>query len=113
MLVIGTKYELGEEAYLVTVFAFGFHLVGKRGAEIFQPLAVLPTVKQYLVHHDNQLACPVGIELATEIFIGVECHVVLEDGFQKVQERAFARIPFFGDKQKDGQLLNGVKVEQL
>ena len=29
--VIGTKHELGEESNLVTVLAFGFHLVGKCG----------------------------------------------------------------------------------
>lgn len=28
VLVVGTQHELGEEGYLVTVFTFGFHLVG-------------------------------------------------------------------------------------
>ncbi len=37
----------------------------------------------------------------------------MEDGFQEVQERALARIPLFGHEQQDGQLLNGIEVEQL
>ena len=101
MLVIGAKHELGEKAYLITVFSFGFHLVGKCSAEIFQPLTVLPTVKQYFVHHDKQLACPVGIELAAEVLVGVERNIVLEDNFQKVQKRTFTRISLFGHKQKN------------
>ena len=96
MLVVGAKHELGEEAYLVTVFAFRLHLVGKRGTEVLQPFAVLTAVEQYLVHHDEQLARPVGVELAAEVLVGVERHVVLKYGFQEVQERAFARVPFFG-----------------
>ncbi len=40
VLVVGAKHELGEEAYLVTVFPFRLHLVGKRGAEVLQPFAV-------------------------------------------------------------------------
>ena len=42
ILVVGTQHEFGEERNLVTVFAFGFHLVGECGAQILQPLAVLP-----------------------------------------------------------------------
>ncbi len=102
MFVVGAQHELGEEAYLVTVFAFGFHLVGKRGAQVLQPLAVLTAVEQHLVHHDEQLASPVGIELASEVLVGVECHIVLEDGFQEVQERAFARVAFFRHEKQDG-----------
>ena len=59
------------------------------------------------------IACPVGVELAAEVLIGVERHVILENGFQEVQERALARVAFFGHKQEDGQLLNGTEVEQL
>ena len=59
ILIVGTQHEFGEECNLVTVFAFGFHLVGERGAEILQPLAVFPAVEQHLVHEDKQLACPV------------------------------------------------------
>ncbi len=81
ILVVGTQHELGEECYLVTVFAFGFHLVGECGAEVFQSLAVLPAAQQHLVHHDKEFPCPVGIELAAEILVGVECHVVLKQGF--------------------------------
>ena len=32
ILVVGTQHKLGEEGYLVTVFAFGFHLIGECGA---------------------------------------------------------------------------------
>lgn len=53
ILIVGTQYELGEEGYLVTVLAFGFHLVGECGAEVLQPLAVLTAVEQHLVHHDE------------------------------------------------------------
>ena len=84
MLVVGAKHELCEEAYLVTVFPFRLHLVGKSGAEVLQPLAVLTAVEQYLVHHDKQLSRPVGIELAAEILVGVERHVVLEYGLSFV-----------------------------
>ena len=59
MLVVGAQHELGEEAYLVTVFAFRLHLVGKRGAEVLQPFAVLTAVEQHLVHQDVQLASPI------------------------------------------------------
>jgi len=41
--------------YLVTVFAFGFHLVGKCGAQVLQPFAVLTAVEQYLVHMMSSL----------------------------------------------------------
>ena len=88
MLVVGAQHEFGEERNLVTVFAFGFHLIGKCGAEVLQPLAILPAVEQHLIHHDKQLASPVGIELAAEILVGVESHIVLKKGFQKVQEGA-------------------------
>ena len=114
MLVVGAKHELGEEADLVTVLAFRLLLVGKRGAKVLQTLAVLTAVEQHLVHHDEQLARPVGIELAAEVLVGVESHVVLECGFQEVQECAF-----FGHEQEDGQLLlrmvayRLVKVEEF
>lgn len=94
ILVVGTQHELGEKGYLVTVFALGFHLIGECGAEVLQPLAVLPAVEQYLVHHDKQFTRPVGIELTAEILVGVERDVVLKHGFQKVQERAFACVTF-------------------
>ena len=113
MLVVGTQHEFGEERNLVTVFAFGFHLIGKCGAEVLQPLAILPAVEQHLIHHDKQLASPVGIELAAEILVGVESHIVLKKGFQKVQEGAFARVAFFRHQQQDRQLLNRLQVKQL
>ena len=101
ILVVGTQYELGKESYLVAVFAFGFHLVEECGAQVLQPLAVLPAAQKHLVHHDKKFPCPVGIELAAEILVGVESHVVLEQGFQKVQKRAFCpccvpQIPIAG-----------------
>ena len=113
MLVVGAQHEFGEERNLVTVFAFGFHLIGKCGAEVLQPFAILPAVEQHLIHHDKQLASPVGIELAAEILVGVESHIVLKKGFQKVQEGAFARVAFFRHQQQDRQLLNRLQVEQL
>ena len=45
ILVVGTQHELGKERYLITVFAFGFHLIGQRGTEVLQPFAVLPAAK--------------------------------------------------------------------
>ena len=61
---------------------------------VLQSLAVLPTVEQHLVHHDKELASPIGIELASEILVGVECHVILKYGFQKIKKHAFTCIPF-------------------
>ena len=110
ILVIGTQHELGEKADFVTVFAFGFHLVGKCGAEVLQPLAVLPAAQQHLVHHDKEFTCPVGIELAAEVLVGVECDIVLKQGFQKIQKRAFACVAFFRYQQQDRQLLNRLQV---
>ena len=94
ILVVRTQHEFGEECYLVTVLAFGFYFIGKCGAEVLLPLAVLPAVEQYLIHKYKQLACPVGIELAAEVLVGVESHIVLKQGFQEVQERAFACVAF-------------------
>ena len=61
----------------------------------------------------SSFPCPIGIELAAEVLVGVERHVVLENGFQEVEERAFARVPFFGHEQQDRKFLNRIKVEQL
>ena len=53
-----------------------FHLVGKCGTEVLQPFAVFPTVEQHLIHHDKELPCPVGIELAAEILVDVvQCQI--------------------------------------
>ena len=104
---------VSEERNLITVFAFGFHLIGKCGAEVLQPLAILPAVEQHLIHHDKELTRPIGIELAAEILVGVESHIVLKKGFQKVQEGAFARVAFFRHQQQDRQLLNRLQVKQL
>ena len=113
ILVVGAQHEFGEERNLVTVFAFGFYLVGKCGAEVFQPFAVLPAVEQHLIHHDEQFASPIGIELAAEVLVGVKSYIVLKEEFQKVQECAFARVAFFRYQQQDRQLLNRLQVEQL
>ena len=113
MLVVGTQHELGEETYFVTVFAFGFHLIGQCSTEVLQPFTVLPAVEQYFIHHDEQFPCPIGIELAAEVLVGIERHIVFKDGFQEVEERAFARVPFFGHEQQDRKFLNRIKVEQL
>ena len=66
-----------------------------------------------LVHHDEQLARPVGIELAAEILVGVERDIVLKHGFQEVQERAFACVALFRYQQQDRKFLYGLQVEQL
>ena len=42
----------------------------------------------------KKLASPIGIELTAEVLVGVECHVVLEQRFQKVQERGLASVSF-------------------
>ena len=52
IFVVGTQHELGEESNLRSVFAFGFHLVGESGAQVFQPFAVFPAVEQNFVHDD-------------------------------------------------------------
>ena len=78
------------------------HKRKKRGAQVLQPFAVLTAVEQHFVHHDEQFAYPVGIELASEILVGVECHIVSEDSFQEVQKRTFARVAFFRHEQQDG-----------
>ena len=41
MLVVGPQHEFGEERNLITVFAFGFHLIGKCGATIYDVLIAL------------------------------------------------------------------------
>ena len=75
--------------------------------------AVLPAAQQYFVHHDKEFPRPVGIELAAEIHVGVECQVILKQGFQKVEECTFACVELLRHQQQDGQLLNGLQVEQL
>ena len=95
MLVVGTQHELGEETYFVTVFAFGFHLIGQCSTEVLQPFTVLPAVEQYFIHHDEQFPCPIGIELAAEVLVGIESDIVLKHSFQEVQECTLARVAFF------------------
>ncbi len=48
-----------------------------------------------------------------EVVVGVEGNIVLEDCFQKVQERTLARIAFLRHQQQYGQLLDRSHVEQL
>ena len=74
--------------------ALGFHLVRECGAEVLQPLGILPAAEQYLVHDYEQFASPIGVELTAEVLVGVECHVVLEQRLQKVQERGLACVSF-------------------
>ena len=113
VLVVWTQYELGEEGYFRAVFPFGFHLVIESGAQILQPLAVFPAVEQHLVHDNEQLSGPVGIELAPEILIGVECHVIPEYGFQEIKERTLARVPLFRYQQEYGKFLQRLQEQQL
>ena len=79
MLVVGTEDELAEKGNLVSVLAFGLHLVGCCRTEVFQSLGILSPRKQDFINHDKQLASPVGIELAAEVLVGVEGRVVLKD----------------------------------
>lgn len=93
--------ERNEKIICLTVFdgqsgkieEVSFHLVREGGAEVLQPLGILPATEQHLVHDNQQLASPIGIELTAEVLVGVECHVVLEQRFQKVQERGLACVP--------------------
>jgi hypothetical protein len=43
--VVGTQNKLGEEIHFLTVFAFGFRLVGKGGTQILDALGIFPAVK--------------------------------------------------------------------
>ena len=94
-LVVGTQHELGKEGDFVSVFAFCFHLIGKRCAEILQSFTVFLAIEQYLVHHNKQFTCPIRIELTAEVFVGVESYVVLEYGFEEIEERTLTCIAFF------------------
>ena len=51
-------------------------------------------LEQYLINHDKQFAGPIGIELTAEILVGVECYIVLKEGFQKIKKCTLARIAF-------------------
>ena len=69
-------------------------------------------VEQHLVHDNEQLSGPIGIELAPEILVG-ECHVIPEYGFQEIKERTLARVPLFRYQQEYGEFLQRLQEQQL
>ena len=84
-----------KEGDFVSVFALSFHLIGKRCAEIFQSFTVFPAIEQYLVHHNKQFTCPIGIELTSEVFVGIERNIVLKDRFKEIEECTLTCIALF------------------
>ena len=52
ILIVGTKYKLGEEAHFLAVASFCFHLVVVGGTEIFLSLGIFSLVEQHLVHYN-------------------------------------------------------------
>ena len=58
-----------------------------------------------LIHDYEQLASPICIELTAEVLVGIERNVVLEQRFQKVQERGLACVPLLRHKQKNWKKL--------
>ena len=48
-LLLDIMSNMNVESNLRSVFAFGFHLVGESGAQVFQPFAVFPAVEQNFV----------------------------------------------------------------
>ena len=51
-------------------------------------------IEQHFINHNKEFASPIGIELTAEILVGVECYIVLKEGFQKIEECALACIAF-------------------
>mgnify|MGYP005882768367 CR=1 FL=1 len=78
---------------LYFVLTFRLNLIEACGAQVLDTLGVLALAEQSLVHADEQHARPVGIELAAEILIGVEGHIVPEPQMEEVHEGGLARIP--------------------
>ena len=103
-LVVGTKNKLAEELHLPTVAPFCFGLVAPCGRKVLDPFGIFPTVQQYLVHADQQFTRSVVVELRTEILVGIERHVALEDQLQKIEKGSLACI-LAGHQQYDRQTL--------
>ena len=70
----------------MSVLLFGFDLVVERRAEVLQTFGVLAFVQHHLIYNNQELGGPVLIELAAEVFVGVERDIILKDGFQEVEE---------------------------
>ncbi len=111
--VVGTEQKLAEKRGLYTVFSLGFTFELKSGTQVFQSFAVLLFVKQHFFYADKQFVCPIGIELASEIFVGVEGHVFPENIFQQIQKSRFSGVSLFGQQQNNGEFLNRMQVQQL
>lgn len=112
-LVVGTQDELREELNLMAVLLLGFNLVVESRAEVLQPLGVLAFVQHHLIHYNEKFCGPVLIELAAEVFVGVERDIILENGFQEIEECGFTCVTFLRDKQQNGKLLEWASIEQL
>jgi hypothetical protein len=112
-LIIGTEDEFGEEFDLLSIFSLCFHLVAQCRAEVLQAFGILPAIQKHLVNHYQQFACPIRVELAVEILVGVEGDVVLEHSLQEIKEGRLAGIAFLGYQEKDGQFLDWLEVKQL
>ena len=93
-LVVGAQDELREELNLVAVLLFGFDLVVESRTEVLQSFGVLTFVQHHLVNYNEKFCGPVFIELAAEIFVGVERDIILKDCFQEVEECGFTRVAF-------------------
>ena len=112
-LVIGTQDELRKELDLVAVLLFGFNLVVESRTEVLQSFGVLTFVQHHLIHYNEKFCGPVLIELAAEVFVGVERDIILKDGFQEIEECGFTCVTFLRDKQQNGKLLEWASIEQL
>ena len=51
-----------------------------------------PAVEKHLVHEDEQFPAQSGVELTSEVLVGVEGYIAPEEGFEEVEERALARV---------------------
>ena len=112
-LVVGAQHELPEELHLPAVAPLCLGLVAAGRREVLDPFGVFAAVEQHLIHADQQLACPVVVELRTEVLVGVEGDIPAEDQFQQIQKGGLACIALAGDQQQNGQPLQGPQVEQL
>ena len=106
-LVVGTKDELGEEFNLMSILLLGFDLVVECRAEILQTFGVLTFIQHHLIHDNKKLGSPVLVELAAEIFVGVERDIILKDGFQEIEECGFTRLRSSETSRRIGSFWSG------
>src|SRR6266540_5302502 len=57
--------------------------------------------------------CPFSIEVASEIFIAVDGHVITKHGFEKIQKTGFARTTFRRNQAKNGKYLHWIHQQYL